>query len=89
MESVTNLDSTGAHELYEWITDWRKSGLDVCLSGTRGPVRDKLRAWGLIDCVGADHMFLDDEHATAFFENRSSEPDSENLLTYAVQSRGE
>lgn len=89
MESVTNLDSTGAHELYEWITDWRKAGLDVCLSGTRGPVRDKLQAWGLIDCVGADHMFLDDEHATAFFENRTADPDSGNLITYAVQSRGQ
>lgn len=88
MESVTNLDSTGAHEMYEWITDWRAAGYDVCVTGTKGPVRDKLNAWGLIECVGADHMFLDDESAIAFFDQKPASPDAEILGRYATQSDG-
>jgi SulP family sulfate permease len=86
MESVTNLDSTGAHELYDWINDWRAAGYDVCVSGTKGPVRDKFSVWGLIESVGADHMFLDDESAVSFFDQNADSSHSESFGSYATQS---
>ncbi|MCA1751043.1 MAG: solute carrier family 26 protein [Flavobacteriales bacterium] len=86
MESVTNLDSTGAHEMYEWVTDWRAAGYDVFVTGTKGPVRDKLQAWGLIEIVGADHMFLDDDSAISFFDQKITTSDSGILGQYATQT---
>lgn len=68
MESVTNIDSTGAHELNEWILAWRKAGIDVCLTSIKGPVRDVLNRWGILECVGADHIFLDDNSAVSAYD---------------------
>lgn len=68
MESVTNIDSTGAHELNEWILAWRKAGIDVCMTSIKGPVRDVLNRWGILECVGADHIFLDDNSAVSAYD---------------------
>ncbi|MGY6743477.1 MAG: SulP family inorganic anion transporter [Cecembia sp.] len=68
MESVTNIDSTGAHELNEWILSWRKAGIDVCMTSIKGPVRDVLNRWGILECVGADHIFLDDNSAVSAYD---------------------
>lgn len=76
MESVTQLDSTGAHALKDWVDDWRLNGLDVCLSNVKGPIRDVLKRWELDVCIGADHMFLDDDSALHWFDacEASSQP---------------
>jgi sulfate permease, SulP family len=63
MESVSNIDSTGAHELNEWITTWRKSGMDISMTSIKGPVRDVLNRWAVLESVGSDHIFLDDNTA--------------------------
>lgn len=86
MDSVTNIDSTGAHELFEWIQDWRAAEIDVSISGAKGPVRDKLHSWGLIHSVGADHMFLDDEGAMAFIDQHGDRKSDDKLATYATQA---
>ncbi|SHN29540.1 sulfate permease, SulP family [Cyclobacterium lianum] len=89
MESITSIDSTGAHALYEWIQTWRSDKIDVCITGTKGPIRDVLDKWKLIECIGADHMFMDDYSATAFFEQTLDTKSQEKYAPYALQSNAE
>jgi SulP family sulfate permease len=86
MESVPNIDSTGAHELNEWIMSWRKIGTDVCMTGIKGPVRDVLNRWAILESVGADHVFIDDSTAVSAFENAIEQDVLEKYTPYATQT---
>jgi SulP family sulfate permease len=86
MESVTNIDSTGAHELNEWILSWRKTGIDVCMTSIKGPVRDVLNRWAILECVGADHIFLDDNTAVSAFDHDFDKDMLEKYSPYATQT---
>lgn len=86
MESVTNIDSTGAHELNEWINTWRKAGTDICMTSIKGPVRDVLNRWAILECVGADHVFVDDNSAVAAYEHTMDTETLEKYTPYAIQS---
>lgn len=86
MESVTNIDSTGAHELNEWILSWRKSGIDVCMSSIKGPVRDVLNRWEILTCIGADHIFIDDNLALSAFDQSIDQSELEKYSPYATQT---
>ncbi|MCH7411100.1 solute carrier family 26 protein [Belliella sp. DSM 111904] len=86
MESVTNIDSTGAHELNEWINNWRKIGTDVCMTSIKGPVRDVLNRWAILECIGADHVFLDDVTAVSVFDQSIDASIIEKYTPYAIQS---
>lgn len=86
MESVTSLDSSGAHELDEWIRMWKTAGLNTSISGTRGPIRDILHTWGIIHSIGVDHVFTDDATAVDFFDNKINPESIQELSPYALQS---
>jgi sulfate permease, SulP family len=86
LESVTSIDSTGAHELSEWIGNWREFKIDICISGTKGPVRDVLNKWNLISCIGSDHVFMDDHTAVAFFDQKLDQESMQKYAPYALQS---
>ena len=86
LESVTHIDSTGAHELGEWIQSWRKNGVDVNMTSIKGPVRDILNRWGLIASVGNDHVFVDDHTAIKAFEKEIDEKLLEQFTTIATQT---
>lgn len=86
MESVTNIDSTGAHELNEWILTWRKAEIDICLSSIKGPVRDVLQRWGILEGLGADHIFIDDNQALSSFDNDLDQGLLEKYSPYATQT---
>lgn len=85
-ESIPSIDSTGAHELQEWVLAWRAEKIDVCITATKGPVRDVLSRWNLIECVGADHMFMDDQTALDYIEKRLELGVQEKFLPYATQA---
>jgi SulP family sulfate permease len=85
-ESVPSLDSTGAHELREWVLTWRAEKIDVCITATKGPVRDVLSRWNLIECVGADHMFMDDQTALEYIEQNLELEVQEKFRPYATQA---
>ena len=57
MYPVNTLDSTGAHGLADAIKNLRQHGVDVYLSGVKGPVMDVLRATGIAHAIGNDHFF--------------------------------
>ncbi|GAB2631379.1 SulP family inorganic anion transporter [Belliella aquatica] len=86
MESVTNIDSTGAHELNEWINAWRKSDIDICMTSIKGPVRDVLNRWAILEAVGADHVFVDDNSAVSSFDHTMDSETLEKYTPYAIQS---
>lgn len=86
MESVSNIDSTGAHELNEWINTWRKSGLDISMTSIKGPVRDVLNRWALLESVGSDHIFLDDNTALSAYDHSINEETLEKYSSYATQT---
>lgn len=86
MESVTNIDSTGAHELNEWINAWRKSEIDICMTSIKGPVRDVLNRWAILEAVGADHVFVDDHSAVSTFNQTMDSETLEKYTPYAIQS---
>src|SRR5690606_28627275 len=54
MESVTSLDSTGANALGDWISDWHRQGIDFYITAAKGPIRDVLMQWELIDQIGVE-----------------------------------
>jgi len=86
MESVTSLDSSGAHELEDWIRLWQKNKLNICITGTRGPIRDILHTWGIIHIIGKNHIFNDDATAVDFFDNKIDSASVEEMSAYALQS---
>lgn len=86
MESVTNIDSTGAHELMEWVNQWRNSGRSVFLSSIKGPVRDELMLWGIVSLVGEDHIYLDDHSAILAFDKNADQDTIQKMKSYALQT---
>lgn len=84
-ESVTSLDSSGAHELQDWINDWKANGLDTFITGAKGPVRDALSAWEITASIGDDHVFVDDASAIDYYDEINVST-IEELNPYALQS---
>jgi SulP family sulfate permease len=86
MESVTSLDSTGANALIDWVKNWRKNEIDICITGAKGPVRDTLKKWNLMGIIGEDHIFLDTHTAITFYE-KNVEPESiRKFDAYSLQN---
>jgi SulP family sulfate permease len=67
-ESIISIDSTGAHELEEWIATWKKEGKNVCITGAKGPVRDTLERWHINKHLGENSLFMDECAAVDFYE---------------------
>lgn len=86
MESITHLDSTGAHAMKDWINEWRKAEIDVCFTATKGPVRDILHKWGILDLLGTDHCFITTDQAIAWLDHKLSPSEKEELDIYSLQS---
>ena len=56
-EPVTDVDSTAADMLQELHAELEAAGITLCFAQMKGPVKDRLRQYGLFDKVGADHFF--------------------------------
>nr|WP_238531639.1 SulP family inorganic anion transporter [Nitritalea halalkaliphila] len=85
MESVTSIDSTGAHELDEWIKTWRAAGMEVSMTAIKGPVRDVMNRWGLLETIGVNYIFLDNASAVDALITHNH-ADAENWKVYAMQT---
>jgi len=62
-ESINNIDSTSVNTLDEIVHDFNARGVEVCFTGVKGPVRDKLAQSGFTDRVGCDHFFMSIQEA--------------------------
>jgi SulP family sulfate permease len=85
-ESVTSLDSSGAHELEEWIHNWKDKKVAVAITGVKGPVRDILDKWKIYDLIGTDMIFVTNEDAINFFTSGKLSAKQLELATYATQT---
>ncbi len=86
MESVTNLDSTGAHAFKDWIKEWRSQHIDVCLTATKGPVRDVLNRWEIIQLIGVDQCYINTEEAVSVIDNTFNPDLKDKIKPYSIQS---
>lgn len=55
--AITDIDSTGAEVLTDVLDDLDRSGVGFAFAGLKGPVKDRLRDYGLYDRIGDDHFF--------------------------------
>jgi MFS superfamily sulfate permease-like transporter len=56
-EPVTDVDSTAADVLHELHTELQAAGITLCFAQMKGPVKDRLKQYGLFDKIGAAHFF--------------------------------
>ena len=56
---INRADSTGLHVLHELAEEIRSQGGHLRVAGAKGPLRDKLRAGGLVALIGPENFFAD------------------------------
>ncbi|HLF61993.1 MAG TPA: SulP family inorganic anion transporter [Acidimicrobiia bacterium] len=56
-DAITDVDTTGAEVLVGVLDDLEKRGLTFAFAGLKGPVKDRLRAYGLYDRIGEANFF--------------------------------
>jgi high affinity sulfate transporter 1 len=56
-EPVTDVDITSADMLTELDEELHQSGIKLCFAQMKGPVKDRLKTYGLFNTIGADHFF--------------------------------
>jgi MFS superfamily sulfate permease-like transporter len=54
---VTSIDVTSADMLDELDRGLRAAGIELCFAEVKGPVKDKLRRFGLFAQIGAQRFF--------------------------------
>jgi MFS superfamily sulfate permease-like transporter len=55
--AVTDIDTTGAEVLVGVLDDLDQRGLSFAFAGLKGPVKDRLKAYGLYDRIGEANFF--------------------------------
>lgn len=86
LETVSNIDSTGAHDMKDWIEDRKQEGYQVHLSGAKGPVRDMLARWGVVEACGENNVFMTIEHCIAKYTGNESGETLKKLKDFTLQS---
>ncbi len=64
-EPVTSIDVTAADALCELEDALHSAGIELCFAEMKGPVKDKLKRFGLFDRFGEDAFFATIEEAVA------------------------
>jgi sulfate permease, SulP family len=67
-ESVGDVDSTGAGTLADLIDILHERGVTLCLARVKAAVGEYLGRAGVMDKVGAEHVFLEVDDAVAAYE---------------------
>jgi MFS superfamily sulfate permease-like transporter len=55
-EPITDVDTSAAAMLQELVEGLRARGIELELAELKGPVKDRLRAYGLYDLIGEHHF---------------------------------
>ncbi len=56
-EPVTDIDTTAADALTELDADLHKEGIELCFAEMKGPVKDRLKRYGLFAELGSQNFF--------------------------------
>lgn len=73
--SITDMDASGAETLNFAVDNLHALGIQFYLSGAIGPVRDLLKATGLMNKIGTKNHFLDIKEALQAWKAEESERD--------------
>ena len=55
-DAITDIDVTAAESLAELHRGLQQRGVELYFGGLKGPVRDRLARYGLLEPIGADHF---------------------------------
>jgi high affinity sulfate transporter 1 len=66
--AITDIDTTGAEILDHLLDDLESRDMGFAFAGLKGPVKDRLRRYGLYDRVGDENFFPNTLSAVAFHE---------------------
>lgn len=83
-ESVTSIDSSGAHELEDWFHNFKLKNYQTIITGAKGPVRDQLNRWNLIDEIGKENVFLNESDAFDFLDQTTDQARIETSRKFAI-----
>ncbi len=73
-ESMTDIDSTGGEILGEMLTDLDARGIEFAFAELKGPVKDRLRRYGLYDRIGDACFFATLGSAVSAYERDTGVP---------------
>lgn len=71
--AITDIDSTGAEVLGDMLDDLDAKGISFAFAGLKGPVKDRLRDYGLYDRIGAEAFFPNTISAVAWHRDSRGE----------------
>ena len=62
-EPITDVDSTGAESLLDLLDDLAAQGVTLAFAELKGPVKDRLRRYGVFERIGSENFFSTIGHA--------------------------
>ena len=54
--AITDIDTTGAEIMSDVLHDLDQKGISLAFAGLKGPVKDRLRSYGLYDRIGHENF---------------------------------
>lgn len=72
-EPITDIDTTGAEVLRDLIDDLAATGVDLAFAELKGPVKDRLRRYGIFERIGAENFFSTIGHAVHAYRDEIAE----------------
>lgn len=89
-ESIPSVDSTAIQMMNDLVDDYHLRGIELRLTGCRGPVRDMFHKTGLVNDIGANSFFMTDEDAMQDYlhslENPSQKKPIKDTTRYTLQT---
>ncbi|NND34969.1 MAG: solute carrier family 26 protein [Saprospiraceae bacterium] len=60
-ESINYIDSSALHLIEEMIEEYKRRNILVYFSAVKGPVRDAMALSGIVEKIGENHFFMDNQ----------------------------
>jgi SulP family sulfate permease len=85
-DSINAIDSSALHTLLDMVNAAKKAGIELCFSGVKGPVRDKMQKSAITSLVGEDGFFLTVQEAVDRYDRRISRNEQEARTRFTLQT---
>jgi high affinity sulfate transporter 1 len=72
-EAITDIDSTGAESLLDLLEDLAARGVTLSFAELKGPVKDRLRRYGVYERIGSEDFFSTIGHAVHEYRQETGE----------------
>jgi SulP family sulfate permease len=81
-DGINQIDASGEEVMHQMMARLRGSGIRVCFSGLKKQVLDVMRQSGLLDYVGQENIFADENQAldNIYAEVLAVDPDAQCVL---------